>query len=77
MEHRLPFPGRVVVDSGAGAPKTAIEWQRRDTVWTDGSHIDSGEVGAACVWQSPDGRTGRRFHLGTNKVVFDTETLAI
>ena len=32
---------------------------------------------AACVWQSPSGWTGRRFHFGTNKEVFDAETFAI
>ena len=56
---------------------TASEWRRQDTAWTDGSRIDSGEVGAACVWQSPNGWTGRRFHLGTNKEVFDAEKFAI
>ena len=35
-------------------------------------------MGAACVWQSPSGDwTGRRYHLGTNKEVFDAEVFAI
>ena len=33
--------------------------------------------GAACVWQSPSGWTGRRFHLGTEKEVFDAGTFVI
>ena len=41
------------------------------------SRINSGEVGAACVWQSPSGWTGRRFHVGTKKEVFDAKTFAI
>ena len=32
---------------------------------------------AACVWQSPSGWTRRRFHLGTNKEVFNAETFTI
>ena len=48
-----------------------------DTIWTDGSHLDCGRVGAACVWRTPGGWTGRRFHLGKNKEVFDAEVYAI
>ena len=49
------FQGKVVVDSRAGALQTASEWRRRDTVWTDSSRTDTGEVGVVCVWQSPSG----------------------
>ena len=34
-------------------------------------------MGAACVWGTPGGWTGRRYHLGSNKVVFDAEVFAI
>ena len=34
-------------------------------------------VGAAYVWSTPGGWTGRRYHLGTNKEVLDAETFAI
>ena len=61
------FPGWVIVEDMAGALQTASEWRWRDTIWTDGSRIESEEVGAACIGQSPSGWTGRRFHLGTNK----------
>ena len=53
-------------------------WQRlrhclnSGTVWTDGSRLDSREVGAACVWRSAEGWTGRRYHL-----VFDAEVFVI
>ena len=44
----------------------------------DGSRFDTGGVGAACTWKREDGSwTGRRFHLGTNKEVFDAEGFAI
>ena len=70
-------PGRIVVEERTEALVTAREWRHRDTIWTDGPRLESGEVGAACVWQSPGGWTGRRFHLGTNKEVFDAEVFAI
>ena len=38
------FPGRIVVEERAGVLATAHEWRRRDTVWTDGSRLNSGEV---------------------------------
>ena len=34
-------------------------------------------TGAAFVWWRPDGWSGRRFHLATNKEVFDAEVFAI
>ena len=71
------FPGRIVAEERAGALVTANEWRRRDTIWPDGSRLGSGEVGAACVWQSSSGWTGRRIHLGTNQEVFDAEVFAI
>ena len=37
----------------------------------------TGEVGAACVWESPGGWTGCRYHLGSNKQVFDAEVFAV
>lgn len=34
-------------------------------------------MGAARVWRTPEGWTGRRYRLGTNKEVSDTEVYAI
>ena len=34
-------------------------------------------MGAACAWRTPSGWTGRRFHLGSNKEVFDAEAYSI
>ena len=70
------FPGRII-DEREPALRAASEWNHPDTNWTDGSRQDNGTVGAACVWKSQEGWTGRRFHLGTNKEVFDAEVLAI
>lgn len=70
------FPGQIIVEGRAGALQTAKECRRRDTMWTDGSRLDGGGVGA-CVWQTPAGWTGRRIYLGSNKEVFGAETYAI
>ena len=43
------FSRQVIVEERVGTLQTASEWRRRDTIWTDGSRIKSGEVGAACV----------------------------
>ena len=45
----------------------ALKGKARDTIWTDGSRLDSGGVGAACAWRAREGWTGKRFHLGSNK----------
>lgn len=66
-----------MVDSREGALQTAGSWSREDTIWTDGSRLGNGKVGAVCVWKTPGVWAGRRFHLGTNKEVFDAEVFAI
>ena len=50
---------------------------RGGTIWIDGSRLESWAIGAACAWQTSEGWDGRRFHLGTNKKVFDAEAFAI
>ena len=71
------FPGQVSIDEEGAALETARAWRPRDTIWTDGSRFDSGEVGAACAWRRGESWTRRRFHLGSNKEVFDAEVFAI
>ena len=51
---RRTFPGQIVVDTRKGALDTAGTW-RGGTIWTDGSGLDSGNVGAACTWRTPEG----------------------
>ena len=71
------FPGQVYIDKEKPALETARGWRGRDTVWTGGSRFDSGEVGPACVWGNGEDWKGSRYHLGTNKEVFDAEAFAI
>ena len=71
------FPGAVVVEDRGPALQLAGTWTASGTIWTDGSRLDSGEVGAACAWKKGSGWHGRRFHLGNNKEVFDAEVFAI
>ena len=66
-ERGTALPWHIIVEDRAGALVTASEWCHQDTVWTDGSRLDSNSVGAACVWKTPTGWTGQRYHLGTNK----------
>ena len=49
------FGGRIVVERKEEALRAVKEWDRPDTVWTDGSRQEDGAVGAACVWRSPEG----------------------
>ena len=44
----------IVVEKKEEAMRTAKEWDRPDTIWTDGSRQEDGAVGAACVWRSPE-----------------------
>lgn len=74
--HRL-FPSQVIIDSRQGAHQTAGSWTREDAIWADGSWLGNERVGAACAWRAPSGWTERRFHLGSNKEVFDAEVYAI
>ena len=72
------FQGEVVVDSKQEALKTAREWTDQErTVWTDGSRLDSGRIGAAWAWQHRGEWREEGIFLGTNKEVFDAEVFAI
>ena len=71
------FPVRIVVEERKEALQRAKGWRGSDTVRTDGSRQETGEVGAACVWETPGGWTGCSYHLGNNKEVFDAEVFAI
>ena len=71
------FPESFTIDDKGPAKETAQNWRRAGTVWTDGSRLGSRALGAACAWQTEEGWTGKRFHLGTNKEVFDAEVYAI
>ena len=55
------FPGRIVMEKRESALITAKEWKGPDAVWTDGSRQENGAVGAACVWRTQEGWTGRQY----------------
>ena len=44
------FPGSVCIDSVGSALAVAQGWETRDTIWANGSRLDSGGVGAICAW---------------------------
>ena len=73
------FPGGIFIGDETSSLLQARKWSRPSTtIWTDGSRLDSGRIEAACAWQNQDGEwTGRCFHLGNNKEVFDAEAYAI
>ena len=60
-----------------GAIDMAGSWSRRDTIWTDGSRLECGKMGAACIWKTAGGWDGLCFHLEDNREVFDAEVYAI
>ena len=71
------FPGKIVIDEREEALQRAKGWKEPDTAWTDGSRQETGEVGAARVWETPGGWTGCRYYLGSNKEVFDADVFAV
>ena len=72
------FQGKAHVDSKEDALALALEWTDRvGTVWTDGSRMENGQVGAAAVWWEEGRWRGTGTFLGTNKEVFDAEVYAI
>ena len=73
-------PGQCVILEGGLALDNARNWYVNawETIWTDGSGLEDGRVGAACAWRTREGSwEGRRFHLEDNKEVFDAEVFAI
>ena len=72
------FQGEVCVESKEDALRTAQEWtDQARIVWTDGSRLEDGGVGAAWVWRQDGEWKGEGIFLGTNKEVFDAEVYAI
>ena len=43
------FPGEYYIGKEGPAPETAQSWRAHDTIWTDGSRLDNGRVGAVCA----------------------------
>ena len=72
------FQGEVHVAQEEEALQVAREWTDLErTVWTDGSRLESGRVGAAWAWWQEGGWRGDGSFIGTNKEVFDAEVYAL
>ena len=72
------FQGEVIVEQKEDALRTAQEWRDLGrTVWTDGSRLEDGRVGAAWAWWQEGEWRGDGSFLGTNKEVFDAEVYAL
>ena len=68
----------VIVERKEDALRTAGEWtDHRGTVWTDGSRLECGAVGAALAFRTEDWWVSRGTYLGRNKEVFGAEVFAI
>jgi hypothetical protein len=69
----------VIIESRQQAEHTELSMSpaRTKCLWTDGSHDDLGNVGAAVDWTEVDEWTGLKYRLGRNKEVFDAELFAI
>ena len=67
-----------IVDKKDEALRTAKEWSsHQGTIWTDGSRLENGAVGAALAFKEEDRWVRRGTYLGKNKEVFDAEVFAI
>ena len=72
------FQGEVIVEQKEDALRVAQEWRDLErTVWTDGSRLEDGRVGAAWAWWQGGEWRGDGSFLGTNKEVFDAEVYAL
>ena len=68
----------VIVEEKEEALRTAKEWtDQENSIWTDGSRLENGAVGAAVAFKEEGVWKGKGFYLGKNKEVFDAETYAI
>ena len=69
---------RVIVEKKEETLKVAKGWTNQQrTIWTDGSRLEGGEVGAAIAFRENCTWTRKGTYLGKNKEVFDTEVYAI
>ena len=72
------FQGEVIVEQKEDTLRVAQEWRDLErTVWTDGSRLEDGRVGAAWAWWQGGEWRGDGSFLGTNKEVFDAEVYAL
>jgi ribonuclease HI len=69
-----PFSGCIKVLPSQEALEAAMATRQGLTLWSDGSRLENGRVGAGVAWQTPQGvwRT-QETPMGTGKEVFDAE----
>ena len=72
------FPGQCAILEEGPALDNAKNWNWTTwgTIWTDGSRLDNGRMGAECTWRNRSWE-GKPFHLGDDKEVFDADVFAI
>jgi ribonuclease HI len=71
--------GRVIIEGRSTAiEKASIASTRENNICTDGSRLESGNVGCAVAWRaSPTEWKAHKMHLGNNKEIFDAKLFAI
>lgn len=75
-----PFPGDVIIEGKENANWTSKKkYQVGIVLWTDGSRLDTGNVGAAVIWRdkSLNKRRETSLFLRENKKILDAELWAI
>ena len=72
-----PFPGTFRVLPLGGALEAAKEPRPGLSLWSDGSRLENGRVGAGVAWQASPGGSwqAREVPLGLGKEVFDAELI--
>ena len=72
------FPGRVEVQSTEKALDAAQAICPKRAIWSDGSRLEDGKVGAGIAWQDSGGIWKTRgFSLGRGQEVLDAELLGV
>jgi ribonuclease HI len=71
--------GQVIIeDRSTAIEKASIASTRENSIFTDGSQLESGNVGCAVAWRtSPMEWKTHKMHLENNKEIFDAELFAI
>lgn len=63
------FPVEIEIEEKKEAARAAIEWEdRKKMIWTDGSRLDDGSVGAACVWWKEEGPAPPRWRAQNGRI---------
>lgn len=74
-----PFPGEIVVGRKEKAIKQAKRYSVETVFWTDGSRLDTSNVGAAVTWRDENLDKWKKMSvfLGKNKEILDAELCEI